>query len=691
MTIQLHDAIDELNNYKNKYEKCQKEFKEYKDIVSKYVNENQLILMNGGKVKKWDDSTIQKSIVLKHLGGNKLINFLRNHVIPVVSARSLCEIANGVSFHPGILHFNLKILQLLTEDFSGSQLRADIKLDEKSIVQGRDLDQSSSQYIGQVTLPVSNDLASNAIVLLLTMCEIRIKIVIGLHFTGSSTDGILLKDFIFDTITAVETSTKIKIEALCCDMGPTNNSLVKAMGIEVKKFGRDFYVQHPVENNRKLRIVFDPVHNIKNLTNGLRKHNVKIDKKFVDLFNLKTPFACFADIENLYKKQCHMTYKPSPKLTKEVIAPNHFEVMHESTAYNLLDDSTIYALDFIFTPGLANDVFSSHDNDESTVKINTTSWFLKFLNRLSNLMIKATWTKDNFQEYSDWLLNVAVPILETIQFGKSHLKSTNGMILAIYSAIDLIKDFLDEGMKEFKIEWMSNNSIENLFSQVVHFSQKPSASQFIQAIKSISISKFMQEPLAVKNYKWSVDNVAYCSNFLKIIRESKIVNKNNEQNIDNIDIDFYIPDQISWTDLFKTKLEFNSFILRITNLMENFSKTIDCDNCKAKFFTYAYNTADGQVLKLMHTKSCWELSDEVISFFMSLEYIFCRLKAILNTSHASFKSIFINIIFTEVSIDFEHCESVIKKLINFFLNFRLKLELQCRLLHKRNKFASKCN
>ncbi|KAL7017761.1 hypothetical protein ACKWTF_004977 [Chironomus riparius] len=55
----------------------------------------------------------------------------------------------------------------------------------------------------------------------------------------------------------------------------------------------------------------------------------------------------------------------------------------------------------------------------------------------------------------------------------------------------------------------------------------------------------------------------------------------------------------------------------------------------------------------------------------------------------TFKTKFSDIVLSQVEIPFEHCSKTIENLILFFVTFRSKLELHCRLLHSKNKFASR--
>lgn len=113
-------------------------------------------------------------------------------------------------------------------------------------------------------------------------------------------------------------------------------------------------------------------------------------------------------------------------------------------------------------------------------------------------------------------MSEAVPVLESIKFRNATLRCVQGAVIGILTTIEIIRDLLNYGIKEIDAEWLSNNSIENFFSQVVHIRQKPSALQFVQSIKALSLSKYMQDPVDSKTYKWSFSNISTCSDFLDV-------------------------------------------------------------------------------------------------------------------------------------------------------------------------------
>ncbi|KAL7038206.1 hypothetical protein ACKWTF_009501 [Chironomus riparius] len=116
----------------------------------------------------------------------------------------------------------------------------------------------------------------------------------------------------------------------------------------------------------------------------------------------------------------------------------------------------------------------------------------------------------------------------------------------------------------------------------------------------------------------------------------------------------------------------------------------NCDNCTSRFMSSNSICSEANVLSKLHQESPWEISVEVKDFLLMLEYIFRELSSISAVRDCNtFKTKFSDIVLSQVEIPFEHCSKTIENLILFFVTFRSKLEIHCRLLHSKNKFASK--
>ncbi|KAG5666467.1 hypothetical protein PVAND_014494 [Polypedilum vanderplanki] len=188
----------------------------YIKSMGKFCSENQLNAMQGRKVQKWDDETIMKSI-----------------------------------------------------DFSPGQKRGTLKIDEKSVTPAREL-HSDGTYVGNCTLPPSNTLAQNAFVVLLTLMQIRLKIVVAIEFSDKTLTGEIMRS-------------------------------------------RSNHIIHPNDITRILRFNPDQVHNDKNIAGAFRKYDVIIPSSFVEEFNLVSNKATMKDVNSLYNKQKNMILQASTK------------------------------------------------------------------------------------------------------------------------------------------------------------------------------------------------------------------------------------------------------------------------------------------------------------------------------------------------------------------------------------------
>jgi len=83
-----------------------------------------------------------------------------------------------------------------------------------------------------------------------------------------------MKKFIFHCKKAMENDAKLKVDFIALDLCPTYISFVNECGIHLSKGKESFCTEHPNDSNRKIFFKPDDVHNLKNLTNGLRNHRV---------------------------------------------------------------------------------------------------------------------------------------------------------------------------------------------------------------------------------------------------------------------------------------------------------------------------------------------------------------------------------------------------------------------------------
>jgi hypothetical protein len=325
-------------------------------------------------------------------------------------------------------------------------------------------------------------LAKNMLVVMAAGFDSRVKLPIGVHLTAGCTDGNAMKEFIMECIFAVESIADVSVDFLCMDLGPSNCSFLKSLEISVSLGSDKFFITHPSDESRKLFIIPDMIHIMKNITSALRKRDVKISDSIVNQFNLSSNTASFTNIVKVYNSQQKYEFKLAKKLKFETIKPNHYEVMREKNSNQLHSISVATSIQLM-----------DHKSRECG-KCNATSWFLNVLNVFHEIITNKTgWTDGNQQkiesetEFLSWLLECFIP---QINFVGYRLPSIAGLSIALKSVLTLNDLYLEMGISPLVLSRYLSNCVENLFSSVVQISSKPSALNMLYALRQISIELF---------------------------------------------------------------------------------------------------------------------------------------------------------------------------------------------------------
>ena len=120
---------------------------------------------------------------------------------------------------------------------------------------------------------------------------------------------------IFDIIKEAR-KAGINISSVAMDMGGTNQALQNALGIRAKR-GRPISNTFKVDpsDEQEIAIFPDCSHLLKNMRNGLLKHDFVISKEIQKKYNLPTNIISRHHIYYLKDYQDKNTWKITPKLT----------------------------------------------------------------------------------------------------------------------------------------------------------------------------------------------------------------------------------------------------------------------------------------------------------------------------------------------------------------------------------------
>ena len=230
------------------------------DSLKLYFEDDQLKSLQNKSlsVKKWTNSTIKKAIMILSLGSSRALNYCRKFIAPLPCDRTVRRHLESFVIQPGILDIVIDVVRLKVENFTPTQLRMGLVIDEKAIVPGESLERKSKEYIGKATLPPGNLYADNVLVFLLVGIEIRVKEIVAYHLTTKKGDAEAQTKFLLELIKYIENNTDIKIDFITYDLGPANTSMLKHLERSLLKGEREPFISHPIDESRKLYLIPDP-------------------------------------------------------------------------------------------------------------------------------------------------------------------------------------------------------------------------------------------------------------------------------------------------------------------------------------------------------------------------------------------------------------------------------------------------
>lgn len=636
------------------------------------MTEDQLKMINGKKKVGWKNESIKKALLIKIHGGKRVLDLVRNTCFPLPSAETINRRIKDLEFSSGILLFNLEVLKAKCQYLDSTQRHFGIVFDEKAIVPGLELNNSTKQFVGNITMELPNhikqqQLASHGLVFMAMGVDPRIKEIAAFEFTGSSTCPRAMKSYLFNLIIKIENICNISVDFISLDISPVNCSFLKECGISLSKNNQDYFIQHPNESNRKLFVKPDDIHNIKNMVSGIRKHRIKIAKCLVDRYNLSSSFACFSDINKVYTAQKTSNYKIAPKLTQIVLKPNHYEVMNEKNATQMFSSEVSHAIDLL---------------NKTNSKKNSMSFILETFQRFYQVTCHSNWSVENLESYENdvaFLRFLIDDFFNNITFENAYLKSIQAAIMSIRSLISYSQHLFECGLKSIKPSRFLSNAIENLFSLTTAKVSKPSALQFQICLKSISIAGYEQNSVAGSSYSWDEQSEKSELDFLAMLQNTQLDNNQEDNSHDILDGNsdeielietITVPDEIDLDAFFNNDLEVIAFEREMLNLSRTYFGLIKCEVCKN--------------MVLLENQF---MSRVLFDFYKELEYIFTKLSLSVPPNNVKFEEFFfVNI---ENINSFDHCFDVKRLICQRFFKYRLKLTLSSRHIHRVNKFASK--
>jgi hypothetical protein len=192
-------------------------------------------------------------------------------------------------------------------------------------------------------------------------------------------------------------------------------------------------------------------------------------------------------------------------------------------------------------------------------------------------------SKFNVDNYNDTIrfLNEVIELFSELKLAPNHLGKSvwkpmqTGVILTTKSILDLQDYFLnDQKMHYFLTSRVSQDCLENVFSQMRLKQAVPTALQFQQNLKMLSVSQYLQEVPRSSSYEHDV--VEPMSGMLTIINSRLISAQNDISQNENI----LLPHNWNYRGLSLSLSEKNAFYNCIGYILKSLTNTgLRCKKC----------------------------------------------------------------------------------------------------------------
>lgn len=599
LKVQLKVCMGERDDWKRKYNELQIEFNNHKTNLRKIFNVDQVTALSRKNMKfiHWSDETIEKSISLRYRVGTTAYSVIRDFV-PLPTERTLAKRLENFHLLPGVNELPIKFLERCFSNYPAIMHRGVLVFDRMSIVQGVEEDHDGNS-IGYDTFKEGEKIkASEGLVALFAGTVVRFKQIIGYHLTEKSINGTDFKQFLLNLLFGLS-NHGIWTDAIVCDLGFENVSLLAELGVSLTLENKKFYIPHPVDGSQKLWICLDAVHEFKNIGNNFRTHGAVISNYFVEKYSLSSSMAKPSDVNRVLNifMQSKMTYKPARKLTDNVLKPEHFSKMRVSTHTRYFSSDVSTTLSFIFEEddeGVEKFLsmnFEDYENYE--IKKNPTSFLFNAIkNWIKNMKnhYKFDLNNDRKIENLKYALNEAIKLFSEIKIGKSRSTSLIGAQMTTRSMIEIMEYYKSIGISSFCPGFFTQDCLENVFSVVRSSSKLPCAKDFVLRLRAQIVSRFTASNVHGSSYDYDSSIKRANISFIDLIRnhhEDKPPNRSDVLGDKLIsleeDHDFNSDFDISNIELFYNELEQNTFYYVIGYILKRVMRTLKCEDCKKLF------------------------------------------------------------------------------------------------------------
>lgn len=288
-------------------------------------------------------------------------------------------------------------------------------------------------------------------------------------------------------------------------MGSANQAMWKAFGVSVSRGLSPcvYAIPHPCATNRRLFFMADVPHLIKNLKASLCRNDIKLGGK---IFSVRP-------IQAVAQHGQFRDLKIAPKLTVDDLQSGHFAKMKVASAMHVFSNSVASAIKLMVDQKLVSENLIQESLD--------TAWFVGQMNHWFDLVSSRhpamALSKNHIEIYDKEIgfLQEIIQVFSKLEIGNGSWKPVQtGIILSTLSIIQLSDELSAHGLDFLLTSRMTQDCLENLFSTVRLKSAVPSAVEFRNSLKIVTVAQFLK---TAKNSSYSVDDSSYLGNYLEKI------------------------------------------------------------------------------------------------------------------------------------------------------------------------------
>ena len=476
------------------------------------------IKMAGRKKRGYRWTVKDKSLALTLLHSSPKTYRIMSKIFLLPSKQTLSRSMQKLKIFPGFNEAILEAFKLKVQTMSEKDKLCAILFDEMSIKENVSYNFEKDEVEGLEDYGVTGrtrHVANHALVFLVRGLHGKWKQPIGYFLTSGTVSGVVLKDLLLsclDKVNDIGLDPKIVI----CDQGSNNRNAITLLGITVDKP----FFQY---NEKKVLVMYDPPHLLKNVRNNFKKSGYVVGSKKV----------LWQHIEDFYIGDSQLPIRMAPKLTRKHIDLPMFATLRVKLAAQVLSHS------------VAAGLMTRCSLGSMPAEAAETAHFVEQFDKLFNVFNSSDTKSSQQLRYaiSDGskhfaFLESCLKWLESVSSAKNKktLPCFQGWKMAIKALVMLWEDLhVNYGFSYLLTNRLNQDCVENLFSVIRGKGgqrDNPDACQFRLALRQVMVDRVLLTSDCA-NCESDVDNFLF--NF-KSIGEACSNHGNEQVNPEPVDV-----------------------------------------------------------------------------------------------------------------------------------------------------------